>query len=388
MMSAIELSTTPDGERFRVVIVGGGVAALESALALADLAGERTAVTVIAPNAEFVYRPAVVREPFAQAAASRYPLERIIEEAGATLLCDELSWIDAAAKTIHTETGEAISYDALVLATGASPHARYPHALTIDDRDLDETMHGLIQDVEGGHVKKLAFVAAGRMAWPLPLYELALMTAGRAFDAGVELEITIATPEDSPLAIFGSRVSGAVGEILERAGIQMISSAYVEVPHAGEVVINPGDRILRPDRVVALPELFGPSVRGIPLGEHGFIRIDAHCRIPGVAHAYAVGDATEFPVKHGGIGSQQADAAAESIAALAGAELEPEPFKPVIDAMLLTDAAPVYMTARLTGGDGFSAEISETPPSSPPRKIVARYLAPCLEHLDHKMTPA
>ena len=130
--------------------------------------------------------------------------------------------------------------------------------LTIDDRDLDETMHGLIQDVEGGYIHKLAFVAPGRMAWPLPLYELALMTAGRAYDMDIELETTIVTPEDSPLAIFGASASSAVAELLARANVETITSAYAEVPSAREVVINPGDRHLEVDRVIALPELFGP----------------------------------------------------------------------------------------------------------------------------------
>ena len=50
---------------------------------------------------------------------------------------------------------------------------------------------------------------------------------------------------------------------------------------AGEVVINPGDRHLHVKRVIALPELYGPSVRGIPLGEHGFIRVDPYGRVRG-----------------------------------------------------------------------------------------------------------
>ena len=82
---------------------------------------------------------------------------------------------------------------------------------------MDETLHGLIQDIEGGYVDSLAFVAPGRMAWPLPLYELALMTAGRAYDMNVELATTIVTPEDSPLAIFGSAASDAVARAA-RAG--------------------------------------------------------------------------------------------------------------------------------------------------------------------------
>ncbi len=314
--------------KLRVLIAGGGVAALETALALRHLAPERTTTTVIAPNEEFLYRPMTVREPFAYPAARRYPLAQIAHDAGAELLSDELAWVDPARHAVHTKADETLAYDVLVLATGARVCPRYEHAITIDDRHLDETMHGLIQDIEGGYVDSVAFVAPGRIAWPLPLYELALMTAGRAYDMNVELSTTIVTPEESPLAIFGATASSAIAQRLDRAQIKTIYSAYAEVPGAGEVVINPGDRRLHVDRVIALPELFGPSVRGIPLSEHGFLAVDPYCRVRGIADVYAAGDAVDFPVKHGGVGSQQADVVAESIAARAGAAKEPARFNP------------------------------------------------------------
>ena len=190
------------------------------------------------------------------------------------------------------------------------------------------------------------------------------------------------------MAIFGSTASSAIAERLERAHIKTINSAYVEVPSAGEVVINPGDRHLHVKRVIALPELYGPSIRGIPLGEHGFIRVDPHGRVRDVEGVYAAGDAIDFPIKHGGVGSQQADVAAQSIAALAGASVTPEPFNPVIHGMLLTDGKPMYLTAKITGGHGFSSEITDTPTWSPPSKIAAKYLAPYLEGLDRGQVPA
>lgn len=377
---------TSHPEKLRVIIVGGGVAALEAALALRELAPEQTDVSVIAPNTEFVYRPMAVREPFAYGPARRYPLASIVHDAGATLLSDQLAWVDPAGQIVHTEAGEGIPYDALLLALGAKAIPLYRHAITIDDRRLEETLHGLIQDVEGGYIHSLAFVSPGRMAWPLPLYEIALMTAGRAYDMGIELAVTIITPEDSPLAIFGSGASSAVGKLLERAHIKTINSAYAEIPKAGEIAINPGDRRLRVDRVIALPELYGPSIRGIPLAEHGFIRVNPYGQVPDVGPIYAAGDATAFAVKHGGLGSQQADAAAQSIAALAGAPVTPEPFNPVIHGMLLTDSNPVYLTAHIAGGHGFSSEITDTPTWSPPAKIAAKYLAPYLDALDREST--
>jgi len=367
---------------FRVLIVGGGVAAVESVLALHDLAGGRVEMTMLAPNSEFVYRPMTVREPFAYAAARRYPLAQAVGEAGAELLTGELSWVEPDRHVVHTKAEATIEYDALVLALGARAVPRYEHAITVDDRRLDETMHGLIQDIEGGYVDSVAFVSPGRMPWQLPLYELALMTAGRAYDMGVELATTIVTPEDSPLAIFGAAASAAVAQRLAHARIHTITSAYAEIPRAGEIVVNPGDRHLHAKRVVALPELYGPSVRGLPMGQHGFLRTDLHGRVREVQDVFAAGDAVDFPVKHGGIGSQQADVAAQSIAALAGAPVTPEPFDPVIHGMLLTDGKPMYLTAKITGGHGFSSEITDTPTWQPPGKIAAKYLAPYLERLD------
>ena len=379
----------PTPPTFRVLVAGAGVAALEAVLALHDLAAGRVAVTVLAPDSEFVYRPMTVREPFAYKAAARYPLAPILAGAGAEVVSDKLGWVDPARRVVHTAGGAELEYDALLLALGARPCARYKHAITIDDRRMDEALHGLIQDIEGGYLTSVAFVSPGRMAWPLPLYELALMTAGRAYDMGIELQTTIVTPEEHPLAIFGQQASEGVAELLAAAGITSINSAYAEVPAPGELVVNPGDRRLHAQRIVALPELYGPSVHGLPVGENGFLRVNRFCRIPDVGPVFAAGDATDFPVKQGGISSQQADVAAEAIAALAGAPVEPQAFTPVIHGMLLTGERPRYLSAKITGGQGFSSHFSDSPgEDGPVAKITAKYLTPCLQSLDGERVPA
>jgi sulfide:quinone oxidoreductase len=378
------VSQPPSDRKLRVVIVGGGLAALEGALALAQLAPDRTELLVIAPNAEFVDRPMTVREPFAFGSARQYPIPEIVHAAGADLLRGELAWIDPRTQTVRTKDDRSLHYDGLVLALGEKRVPRYKHALTIDDRHFDESFHGLIQDIEEGYTSRIAFVSPGRMESRLPLYELALMTAARAYDMGVAPSISIVTPEDAPLAIFGSAASAAVSDLLARAGIVTITSAYVEIPSNGRLVIHPGDRRLQVDRVVALPELYGPSLRGIPLSEHGFVRVDRHQRVPRVGPVYAAGDVTQFAIKHGALASQQADAAAESIAALAGAPVTPKPFHPVVRGVLLTGEEPLYFTADVTGGHGFSSDVSERPMWSPAAKVPATYLAPVLEAYDRE----
>jgi sulfide:quinone oxidoreductase len=383
------MSTQPARpQKLRVVVVGAGVAGLETVLALADLAPDRVASTVLAPDGDFVYRPMTVREPFAYTHARRYPLATLIGGTGAELIDDKLDSVDRDRRIARTAGGRELEYDALVLAPGAHVVARYEHALTIDDRRMDETLHGLIQDIEGGYVDSIAFVAPGRMAWPLPLYELALLTAGRAYDMSVQLTTTVITPESSPLAIFGSNVSQRVARLLRDANVQTLSSAYAEISAEGEIVVNPGDRHVHARRVIALPELYGPKVRGIALGEHGFIRVDRFGQVPDAGPVYAAGDAIDFPIKHGGLGSQQADVVAESIAALAGAPVAPQPFDPVVNGMLLTYERPYYLSAHITGGHGFSSQFSETPLWTPASKIDAKYLSPYLDSLDHESAPA
>ena len=368
---------------FRVLIVGGGVAGLEAALALRELAGERVATTVVAPAPEFVYRPMRVREPFGYTAARRYPLDEICRDIGADLVKDAFKSLDPDAQSVHTEAGEKLDYDALLLAPGAVLKPRFNHAVTVDDSRLDEQLHGLIQDVEGGYVHKLAFISPTPMPWPFPLYELALMTARRAYDMNVDMSVTLATPEDAPLAVFGSKASEVVEKLLVDNGILFIPSAHCETPAAGRVSINPGGRELMVDRVVALPELFGPSLPGVPLhAQNGFVPIDTHCKVMGIERVYAAGDATDFPIKFGGIAAQQADTAAEAIAALAGAAIEPSPFHPVLHGALLGGPRPLYMSAHVTGGHGSSSEVSEAPTAAPPMKIIAKYLAPYLESRD------
>ena len=59
---------------FRVVICGGGIAAVEGLLRLRRLAGDSVDIELIAPNEELVYRPMAVRQPFAAGPPRRYPL--------------------------------------------------------------------------------------------------------------------------------------------------------------------------------------------------------------------------------------------------------------------------------------------------------------------------
>lgn len=362
-----------------VLIAGGGVAGLEAALALRELAGDRVSTTLLSPAAEFVYRPMRVQEPFAGPAAQRFALEEIAHDIGVKLTRDAFKWLEPDRRIVHTEAGAQLHYEALLLALGARVRPRFKHALTLDDSKLDEQLTGLVRDVEAGYVHRIAFIAPGQMPWPLPLYEIALMTARRGYEMNEQLSVTVVTPEQAPLEVFGTVVSDRVAQMLAENRITVVTATHAETPEAGVVLLPPGEGSLTVDRIVALPELFGPSTPGIPKRDgHGFIATDVHCRVPGLDGVFAAGDATDFAVKHGGIASQQADVAAEGIAALAGVAIEPRKFSPEIHGMLLGAGRPVYLSAHFTGSHGSSSVVSERPTWPSGAKIDARYLAPYL----------
>ena len=79
----------------RVLIAGGGVAGLEALLALRDLAGDRVELTLLSPEAEFVYRPMAVAEPFGRGRADRHPLADIAADVRAELIHGALAQVDA-----------------------------------------------------------------------------------------------------------------------------------------------------------------------------------------------------------------------------------------------------------------------------------------------------
>jgi sulfide:quinone oxidoreductase len=350
-------------DRFSVVIAGGGVAAIEGLLRLRRLLGDAAKVTLLAPNEEFAFRALSVKEPFALGAAERYPVRHIARDAKAEWVQDTLAWVDPDGQVVHTGGGGELPYDALLVAVGARTAPAFEHVTTFRDAEADALLSGLVDDIEGGYTKSVAFIAPAGPVWQLPLYELALMTAERAGGMGMDgVELAVVTPDEAPLAIFGPSVSEAVGRLLDEAGIAVHASTVARVPAPGRLELQPQDTELQPDRIVALPRIDGPAIRGLPAGGDGFIPVDAHCAVPGAGgRIFAAGDATTFPIKHGGLGAEQADTAAAAIAYLAGHDVGAEQFRPVIRGMLLTGRDPLYMTARLIGSGSFESEVSDEP---------------------------
>src|SRR5439155_2516971 len=106
---------------FRVVIAGGGVAALEAVLAFQDLDPDHAlSVEVIAPDTRFVYRPLSVRDPFGPRSTRAYDLEPLVQHGGAQMRHGQVDGVDTDERLVTLGDGTQLAYDALLLATGVT----------------------------------------------------------------------------------------------------------------------------------------------------------------------------------------------------------------------------------------------------------------------------
>jgi sulfide:quinone oxidoreductase len=374
-----------------VLIAGGGVAGLEGALALRELAPDRVDVALLTPEQAFEVRALSVRDPFGGEPPRRHALADLARAAGIALRQGRLASVDPGRRVAHDAGGGEHPYDALLVCVGARAEPALPHAVTFAGPQDAEAVHGVLQDLESGFARRIAFVVPPGPSWPLPAYELALMTAERAASLGLaDVSLTVITPEEAPLGLFGHQASAALASLLAGQGIAVQTSTAVEPASRVPSLGLGGARAPVPvDRIVALPVLRGPRIRGLPCDDDGFLPADEHGRLRGVERVWAAGDCTAFPVKQGGVAAQQADAAAESIAAAAGADVAPRPFRPVLRGILLTGSGPRWLRAAMSaeGGPARTEAIAEHALWWPPAKVAGRRLAPLLWRLEEGEPP-
>ncbi len=365
--------------RRRIVIAGGGVAALEATLALHELAPEFVDVELVAPEPRFWYRPLAVAEPFGLGDARSFDLADLAQRANALVTLDGLVGVDARQHVALAASGLRLEYDSLLLACGAAPQAGVPGALTFRGPADTSLIADVLTRIDRGLLERIVVAVPRGAVWSLPAYELALMLAAHIDAADLDdVRVALVTPEDEPLLLFGGEATHAVRTLLSERRVALHTGFSPAEVRDGELHLLPA-RSIEADCVIVLPTLRGQPIDGVPQTRDGFIVVDEHGRVRGIPDVYAAGDITLFPVKQGGIATQQADAAAEAILADAGFLDHPAPFRPVLRGLLLTGSTPQFLRRDVGAGQGGVASVD--PLWWPPAKLVGRRLAPFLAQL-------
>jgi sulfide:quinone oxidoreductase len=326
----------------RILVLGGGFAALEAAFLLRMSAGEDAAIRLVSDNDHFVFRPNSIYVPFGTDPSSllvglRRPLarRRINFEHGG------VAEVDPDARFVTLTDGQRFAYDKLVVATGADTNAgEIPgleeHAATIWTSD---SMLGVRRRFEQardrarrGERQRILFLVPPNNKCSGPLYEIVMMLETWLRREGVRelVDITWSTYEHGFIQAFGPRLHELVsGEFRER-GIDGHTEEVVSEVHAGEVRYADGSA-RGFDHLIAFPP-YVAAVRydGLPSDERGFLATDLATRlVRGHDDVYAPGDAGDFPIKQAFLAFLQADTVAEHLAAGITGRPFRSPFDPV-----------------------------------------------------------
>lgn len=369
------------GDRQKVLIAGAGVAGLEAALALRDMAGDRVEVSLHDPGSEFAYRPFGIGEPYGTTRAFRYDLRRLSELCGASHHSGAIAAVEPEQRTAVSREGERFPYDQLILATGARALWAVPGAVTFWGVADEGQVGDLIAELRSGRLQRLVLTMPAEHGWYVPLYELAALVAsvvGKA--AGHRARITVVTPEATPLGIFGPRAAEQTRALLAERRVDLVTGARPLEFAAGRLRIDRGEDI-DADAVITLPRLEGRNVGGVAHDGDGFVGVDEHGAVIGLERIYAAGDIASLAFKQGAFATQQADSVAEAIAAAVGVTIEPRPAGPRMRAVLWTGQGPRYLSAENGPNGGLSTPSQRHLELLHNGRLTARYLSPLVDSL-------
>lgn len=351
-----------------ILIAGGGVAALETLLALHERIGTSRRITLLAPHTEFHYRPLTAYGGLVPGPRAPIDLPSVASEHGATFVHDQLTVVRPERSEATTPNGLRITYEALVVAIGAVAINPFPGAVTLGLPREEAAFEAFVQRVRKGTLERVVVVVPPRLAWTLPAYEAALML--RHASPSPSMRITVTTPETMPMERFGSEIATAVHERLRDRRIQFCPETFPVTVADGELWLR-SQGLVAADAVVALARPGGPIVSGLPIDPQGFIPIDDAGRVIGTSGIWAAGDASAHATKQGGFALQQAEAASADIVATlggppAGETVVPPPL--VMRAALLDGDRVLYLRAEHRE-DQWHGVASWDPLWEPPGKI-------------------
>jgi sulfide:quinone oxidoreductase len=367
----------------RVVVYGGNLAALESALALRGHCGERCRVMLVSPVRDLPVRAHAAGAAPTEGGAARFDLGALAGEHQLGFRSDALVAVDPAAREARTITGARIRYDALVIAFGVRPRGAIPGVTTCWGAGDADALELLTEELRSGAVSRVAFAVDAANRWTLPTYELALTASRLVRRAAIQdVRLSLVTYEAEPAELIGAEGSRAIADRLAEAGIELRADSDPIAFEEGFLLLRDGRRV-EVDRVLAMAAVDGPRIAGLPRDPGGFLSVDAFGRVHGAPGVWAAGEVTSYPVRQAGLAAQQARVVAASIASEAGAEVSSEPFRPILRGLLHSrstlapapslngnaearDGAPLWWPPEQLSGEHLSAHIGDKLGLRPP----------------------
>jgi NADH dehydrogenase len=313
------MATAP-AKPHHVVIVGAGFGGLETAF---RLAGAPVKITLLDRRNHHLFQPLLYQVATASLATSEiaWPIRYLMRNRSeATTLFATVNGIDTQGKRVLLDEGDALSYDTLVLATGAR-HAYFGH-------DEWEPFAPGLKTLEDATTLRrrilVAFERAERESDPQARAALLTFVIIGAGPTGVELAGTIAElaqhtlPPDFRnidthkarvvLIEAGPRVLAGFADDLSAYAQASLESIDVEVMLGKPVTECSADGVVFGDtRLEAKTIIWAAGVRASPAAEWldapadraGRLQVEPDLTVPGHPDIFAIGDTVTISVWNG-----------------------------------------------------------------------------------------
>ena len=294
-----------------VVVIGGGFAGLWATRALANAP---VRITLVDRGNHHLFQPLLYQVATAGLSAPDIaaPLRHILQrQRNATVLMETVAGIDTAARQVRLEGGNALRYDHLLLASGAT-HAYFGH----DDwaahapglKALDDALHIRRRilsaferaEAEGDPAAKralltFAIVGGGPTGVELAgtLAEIARHTLKREFRNIEPRDARVLLLEAGPrvLSTFPDPLSAKARRQLEKLGVEVRTGAPVDAIDADGVLLG-DERIAARTVLWAAGVAASPLARslGVPLDRAGRVAVEPDLSVPGLPDVFVAGD--------------------------------------------------------------------------------------------------
>jgi sulfide:quinone oxidoreductase len=326
----------------RIVILGAGTAGIMMANKLnKHLAGSGFELSIIEKEDTHYYQPGFLFLPFGHYKKKDIakPVNKLITK-GAELIKKEADRIDAEGNKVLFKDGSSISYDILIIATGArivpedTPGLKgelwYKKIFDFYTIEGATALAEFFETWEGGRL--VVNVADNPIKCPVAPIEFCfyVLDCCRKRGIGNKMKITYVTPLSG--AFTKPKASKMLGSLLEENGIELVTDFFLgEVDNENMKIRDFGGREVEFDCLVTIPLHSGdPVISKSGLGdEFGFAKADKNT-LQSVLfkNIFVIGDAGNYPAsKAGSVAHFQAEVLEKNIMSF----IKNEPLKESFD---------------------------------------------------------
>jgi len=304
----------------RVVIIGAGFAGLNAARALRRA---EVRVTVVDRTNFHLFQPLLYQVATAALSPADIcrPVRGILrKQANAEVVMAEVSGIDPGLKEVICTSGQKITYDYLIIATGAT-HGYFGHnewevhapglktisdATKIREKILTAFEEAEVEESEERRKSLLTFIVVGagptgvEMAGAMGELSRSAMAANFRHINPAEARIILLEAGPGILVTFSDKLQKKARRSLEKLGVEVRTNALVESVDA-EGVIVAGERLFSSTVVWAAGVVASPAGKwlGVPTDRAGRINVQRDLSLPGYPEIFIAGDLALFNNKQG-----------------------------------------------------------------------------------------